>query len=438
MDFSNREISSYIWIALIIGVATLKRDVRVEFSNVLRAFFQRFILAMLAIAGAYIAILIIAFAHFDIWTRANLKTTILWAISFAFSTMFDINRVSEDHTFFTKAVREAFAITGILILIVESYSFSLPFELFAVPLLILISLLHAVANEPKHAQVKRLTKGMLSAIGVLYLGYSVYRIVLDPRTFITLNQAREFGLPILLTLCFLPFLYALVVYAGYERSFIGLAWAIPDPRLRKRAKWRAILAFGVNLDLLRHWVRSIHRFNPSNIDELRRSFDEIKIMRQREATPPVVASESGWSPYLAKDFLKENGLPTGHYQRLDEDEWFANSNYLEIGESLCLKNNIAYYISGNEHAATKLKLVLNVNVPDAQDEAERRFNEMALALLHAATGHAPDAATRDGIHTNSFTAQVGGSQIELKKDVWQGGIPGGYSRALTIHTLSDT
>lgn len=438
MDFSNREISSYIWLALFLGVAMLKRDVRMALVGVLRAFLHRIIIISLGVAGAYIAALVITFAHLGIWTTDNLKTTLLWALSFAFATMLDINRVSESHTYFAKAVREAFAITGVLIFIVESYSFSLPFELVAVPLLTLISLIHATANDPKYTQVKRFTGGLLSAIVVFYFGYSAYRILLDPMTFITLNQAREFGLPILLTLCFLPFLFALVVYAGYESSFSGLTWAIPDPDLRNWAKWRAISTFGINLDLLRHWARSIQRFKPNNIAELRRSFDEIQSISQREANPPVVASKSGWSPYLAKDFLKENGLPTGHYQRLDENGWFANSNYLEVSEGLHLKNNIAYYISGNEHAATELKLVLNVNDPDARDEAECRFRETGLILLHSAVGSALDAAARNNIWTDSFSAQVEGRRIELEKNIWQAGVPGGYSRALTIRTLSGT
>ena len=437
MDFTNREISSYIWLALFLGVAALNRDVRIAFVDVFRAFVQRYILVLLGMAGAYVATLIVVFAHFGIWTTVNLKTTVLWVFSFAFATMFDINRVSEDQTFFSKAVREAFAITAVLIFVVESYSFSLPVELVAVPILFSLSMLHALANKPEQAKVKRFAGGMLSSAGILYLGYGVYRIILDPKAFVTLDQTREFGLPILLTLCFLPFLFALVVFVSYELSFVGLAWAIPDQKIRNRAKWRAILTFGVNLDLLRHWTRSIQRFKPSNIAELRRSFDEIKIISQREANPPVVAPESGWSPYLAKDFLKENGLPTGHYQRLDEDGWFANSNYLEVGEGLYLKNNIVYYISGNEHAATELKLVLNVNIPDARDEAERRFRETGLILLHAAMGSALDAATRNNIRTDSFSAQVEGRRIELEKNVWQAGVPGGYSRALTIHTRRD-
>ncbi|MGO4129537.1 hypothetical protein AB4Z01_34435 [Inquilinus sp. YAF38] len=437
MDFSNREIAGYIWLALFLGATALNRGVRAAFIDLLRMFFKPLILIPLGLAGVYISAWVVVFAYVGIWTTTNLKTTILWALSFAFATMFDINRVSEDRTFFTKAVREAFAITGVLTFMVEFYSFSLPVELIAVPLLTLLGTIHIAAGKPEHAQVKRLTGGLLAVIGLSYLGYSFYRTALDLKAFATLDNIREFGLPILLTLFFLPFLYALVVYVVYERSFVGLMWAIPDSKLRKRAKWQAILAFGPKLDLLQRWVASVQRFNPTNLAALRRSYHEIQVSAQREANPPAVASESGWSPYLAKDFLKEKGLPTRPYHRSHEDEWFAGSNYLEIGEGFGHKNNIAYYLNGNEHTATELKLKLNINTSDARDDAERRFREIGLTLLLTAMGREPDHTIIDGINADSFNIQVGMRRIDLETHVWQGGIPGGYSRSLTIRTMND-
>lgn len=434
MDFSNRELAGYIWLALFIVAFGFNHGVRQAFLGVLRAFCQPLILVSLAVASAYIATWVFALWHFGVWTTGNLKTTILWALSFAFATMFDINRVSEDRTFFKKAVGEAFAITGGLTFMVEFYSFSLPVELIAVPLLTLLTMIHATSYRPEHRQVERIAGNLLSAIGLSYLAYSLYRTAIDMTAIATLDNAREFGLPILLTLCFLPFLYALVIYTVYERSFVGLIWAIPDLNLRRRAKWRAILSFRTKLDLLQRWVGSVQRFYPSGPDALRRSFQEIKTLAEREANPPPVAAESGWSPYSAKDFLKTECLSTRPYHRSYEDDWFSGSNYLEIGDDIGLKNNIAYYVNGTEHAATELKLKLNINVPDTPEDAERRFRDIGLVLLQSALGREVDAAITAQMASDGFQTDQDGKRIRLDKDVWQGGIPGGYSRSLTIQS----
>ncbi len=436
MDFSNREIAAYIWLALFFGAVALNRDVRVAFIELLHEFFQPLILIPLGVAAAYITAWVVVLAHVGIWTTANLKTTILWAVSFAFAAMFDINRVSEDRSFFAKAAREAFAITGVLTFLVEFYSFSLTVELVAVPLLALLSMIYAASRKPEYTQVERLAGGLLSVIGFGYLGYSFYRTVLDLKAFATLDNAREFGLPILLTILFLPFLYALVIYVVYERNFASLRSAIPDPKLRKRAKWRAILAFGPKLDLLQRWVRSVQRFNPTSPAALRRSFHEIQISAQREANPPTVSSEKGWSPYLAKDFLKAEELPTQPYHRFDDDEWVASSSYLEIGEGFGLNNNLAYYLNGNKHAATQLKLTLNINLPDARDDAEHRFRKIGTSLLLASMGQEFDHRVAEGIDSDSFNIQIGKRWILLEKNVWENGIPGGYSRTLTIRMIA--
>lgn len=438
MDFSNREIAGYIWLALFIVLAALNRGVRQSMVGVIRAFCQPLIIIPLTLAAGYIAAWIFAFERMGIWTTANLKTTILWALSFAFATMFDIGRVSEDRTFFKKSVREALAITGILTFMVEFYSFSLSVELVAVPLLTLLVMLQIAADKPEHAQVGRLAGGLLSIVGLGYLAYSIYRTALDLKGFATLDNVREFGLPILLTICFLPFLYALVVYVVYERSFIGLTWAIPDVRLRRRAKWRAIFAFGFNIDLLQRWVGSVQRFNPTDPEALRLSFEEIRLLAKREANPPLLIEADGWSPYVAKDFLKDEGLATRPYHRSFENEWFAGSNYLEIGEGFGLKNNLAYYLNGNEHAVTELKLTLNINQPDSPADAEARFFDIGAILLAKSLGHEPALTIRDRFYGDSGSVEIEGKQIYFEKDFWQGGIPGGYSRRLSVRIIENS
>ncbi len=437
MEFSNREIAGFVWLAVFILFSIRKLDVRNSFAGLAKAFFQPLIVAPLALAATYVTGVVVLLERLQIWTVDNLKTTILWAFSFAFATMLDINRVSEDRTFFGKAVRDAVGITAALTFMIEFYSFSLPVELIAVPGLTLVGMMHVLStHRPEHAAVGRILGSLLSLTGLGYLGYSLYRTVADVASFATLDTLREFGIPILLTVCFLPFLYLLVLYAVYERVFVGLRQSIKDDRLCRSAKWRAFFTFGPKLRLLERWAHSIARFNPDDRAKLLQSFAEIKMLAKREADPPPVQNEDGWSPYAAKDFLNAEGLPTRDYHRSFEDEWFAGSGYLELGGGI-IANNMAYYLNGNKNAVTELKLKLNINSPAEPAEAETRFREICHILLARSLGEsAAQVIAGKIIALEEFSMNLPGRIVTLSKEDWQGGIKGGYSRGLVIGCAS--
>jgi hypothetical protein len=95
-------------------------------------------------------------------------------------------------------------------------------------------------------------------------------------------------------------------------------------------------------------------------------------------------------------------------------------------------DNLAYYVEGDEHAAKRLKIKLNVNNPSNTAAAESRFQDACEVLIHAATGLLP-ANLRERITMGEVLNEtIGGRHILLKKDDFSGGISGGYSRILTI------
>lgn len=118
------------------------------------------------------------------------------------------------------------------------------------------------------------------------------------------------------------------------------------------------------------------------------SISELQILQSREATPEFVPFEEGWSPYKAKDFLKECGLQTNFYTKiLDElDEWSANSSHLNLGRGI-FNNYFCYYVRGNEFAATSLELVLEINDSETVESACVKFRELARMLFDKALNH---------------------------------------------------
>src|SRR5690606_10380688 len=97
----------------------------------------------------------------------------------------------------------------------------------------------------------------------------------------------------------------------------------------------------------------------SSHKELINSFKHIRKVTKFENSVNEVPFKEGWSPYIAKDFLSNEGLATGHYNKLLDNEWHASSPMVELGSEI-IPDNIAYYVEGVEGIAKILKIKLSM------------------------------------------------------------------------------
>ncbi len=420
------------WATIFLGGMFLKADLRKAFGGVVRAVLARQILLSLAAMAIYIVIFVTLLAAADIWRWTNLKTTIVWVVTFAIVAMFDINRITEDDTFFRKTIRDAVNATVIVVFIAEFYTFSLPTELVLVPFITVVTVLYMFSqSQPESAMVEKLMGWVLTLVGLSFISYGIYQVSQNFREFATFDTGREFAVPIILSLLFLPFIYILSIYVTYEKVFLQLRFAISDRCVRKYAKTQAVLAFRTDLDFLRRWARSMVFSNPDNKEEVRRSIREIKKIKKREKHPPIVPPSEGWSPYAAMEFLRQEGLVTRDYH-CAFDEWIASSPYLSVGTGI-LTDDIAYYVEGDEFAAKRLKLTLDVNNPNDPQASEQKFFAIARTLLQRAVGEELGSSLSDHISsTDNASAIVQDKNIRVTREDWSGGFQGGYSLNLTI------
>jgi hypothetical protein len=94
-------------------------------------------------------------------------------------------------------------------------------ELLLVPSLFSVAALFAVSDtKQEYAPVKRLVQFIMGATGLSLLSYAVARLAGDPESFASVDNLRLFLLPIVLTVVFLPFIYGLAIYSGYEQIFV--------------------------------------------------------------------------------------------------------------------------------------------------------------------------------------------------------------------------
>jgi hypothetical protein len=431
---NTREAATAFWLAIATALVVFHRSMRPSAMGVLKALAKPLLLAPLAIAALYAAAEIWALQRLGLWSEINLKTTILWVVTFAFVTMFEVATAKDRRASLGKITRDVVSVTAVLVFITGLYTFPLFVELITLPLVALIVLTGEVAkHKPEHAAVARLLGCMTTALGFSYFGFSLLKTLEQWQKAATWTTVSEFVIPVLLSLGFLPFLYGWRTYVAYNSMFTTIGIFGIESHLVPSARWLAMTRIRGDIVLLDRWRQSLQTSRPSNKAELKHSLDALRALTKREKSPPTVQPKDGWSPYLAMQFMADLGVDTGHYHSSFDDEWFASSPMREFGTGAIWRSNIAFYIEGSELAATTLKIKLNVNDPGEAREADDMFIVHALHLLEQAISL--DAVER--LHSlvallDDFEADIPFGKVTLKREAFVGGIPGGYSRIFSV------
>lgn len=436
MDLSNRELAALIWIVIGFGYIFFK-DKNGNLLPLLKQFIQLFFVPKIIIvmvgAALWITLCVQLLHHLNAWENSNLKTTILWSFAFAFVTLMDVNRISEDSTYFKKTIRDTVNATAIITFIAEAYSFSLLAELLLFPFLFIVTAMHIMSeNKKEHASVHKLMSTALVTAGCIYIGYGMYMASTKFEEFSTWNNVREFSTPIILSLLFLPYLYLISVLISYELIWVSLRFVMKDKSLRRYAMLQAFIHLRLDLQGLRRWKRNIGAYQPENREAIVESISEIKRYQKREKNPPNVSPDLGWCPIAATEFLLNDNLKTSDYHRIHNDEWWATASPIETNKESLFSSNIAYYLSGDEQAVKRLKLVLNVKNNEYGKVAEEHFLRVCKNLLLASIGNIPSNLLRGITHNKDINVIINGSRIQLCKEAYANTSREGYSRSLII------
>ena len=411
---STREIALAIWTILISGWLFWKANAWLLLVGLAKTFCKPVILRSVAAMGAYVALSTWLLEKIGIWEIANLKTTIIWFVTFAFGWMFDMKRWEADPNDSVKAtLREILSVTTFVTFLTEFYTFHLAVELVLVPIVTVVTLIGTFAQGRAGHELVAKTFGRLLAIfGFSLLGYAAYRLIGDLRGFATVENGREFAVPALLSLLFIPFMYAFNIYAAYETAFRTLPTQIEKGGGRYALR-RAILSFGADVKLMRRWKTALHQIDVVTRSDIAALIATMKAAKRREQNPPSVAPEDGWSPHAAITWLKPFGLAAPAYNPIYGNEWGASSPYKKLDGGV-LSDSLSYYIRGNEHAATKLTLILNRDrlSKDTSKASLEAFSEALMMRIARTLGDKAARAAR-GLKNKKHRTKEGFATLML-------------------------
>lgn len=394
-NLNPREAASATWLGLIaiLMVVLFVREPKTgrSFLAVVKTLFQPAFVILQGVSIGWIIASIVLLAHLDLWRWDNLKTTIVWAFAFAPVAIFEYQKALQGRDFIRRSLIDIAGATVFVQFIVDEYTFPFLAELLIMPLVTFLALMRSMASlKLETRELEKLLNALLSVAGLVYFGSAIFQLVRKFKDFASFSTLREFLAPILLSLAFLPVVYALAVYASYEEKFGRLRVFIEDPALRAYARRKAILAFGLNLQQLGRWSREVVTVRPETEAAVRTTLLTVKRNAAAAKRPSPVFADEGWSPWIARTFLSAEQLTARDYNDIGGDEWFATGGPLELNEML-LADTLAYYIEGDARVAHRLKLALNVNTPSQDAQSLERFSQVAAALILAATGETAPA-----------------------------------------------
>ena len=276
-SLNNREIATYVWFALIIILCLISPSIRKSFVNVLVLLFGKKILTSVLSMALYVTLVVVLLRYFDFWDKSLLKDTIVWLFGVGFISIMNSNKAIKDEGHFKGIIIDTIKLTIIVDFIVNLYVFNFWIELIFLPFVTLLVLMQLVSQtEEKYSSVLKLVNTLLSIVGLVLIAYSVYMCITDFQKFASIQNLKNFLLPVILTFAFLPFLYFLVLYMCYEIYFIRIDMAFRHNEfLRKYSKAQVFKRANIRLNVLKKVSKELQLFNINSKEEFDSSLTSI-------------------------------------------------------------------------------------------------------------------------------------------------------------------
>ncbi len=262
-SLSTRELAWATWILIALTACMFSKNIRQSFVGILKALFAWKISVSLLAFFIHTALYVFILFKLGLWDISLLKDTLIWAFSFGFISLMNINKVN-DSKYFKTVLLDTIKWTIAIEFIVNFFTFSLTKELIIVPILVFSAMIQAFASfKPEHKQVENLFKYILTTFGIVIFIFSLYKTVVQHSQLFTFDNLKSFLLPIFLSITFLPFMYLYNLLVKYEELWTRLDFSIRNKQDRQRVKKQILWVANFNIDKLVNISKNIAK--PVNV-----------------------------------------------------------------------------------------------------------------------------------------------------------------------------
>ncbi len=426
--FSTREVALVIWFLVFLIFVSRTKDVRHSIVGVIKAFFDRKLIVAFSTLLLYILFIILILSYIGFWDISLLKDTVLWPLFSGIVLFMNINKV-ENVNYFSKLIKDNIKIIAIWEFLFNFYTLSLVWELVFIPIVFMFSVIEAFAEhsskqEESHKKVVALCKNILGLIGLVMIGYVIYRTITEYKLLLSISNLKSFLLPIILTTLTLPYFYALALYMNYE-SFITVVKHLhrnEDPKISKGLIKATLKYANININTLKRiWKYQVH-FNSS-----KESPDEY--IKRVAKKPKYIISDKARLP-LFNDIqtvikkLSDIGigkLDEWHKSYAGDDCYLSMTNYYQFGidDITKIPNTLAFYLTGEETYIKRLEVVLDIGYEQNKYQTIEKFTEVLRLTFSNLDIPFPDGLTNSIIEDREYNLQYNAYSISLNYEKFE-------------------
>ena len=243
-----RETAATVWAALILGYVALKSSgFRSSVMSLLKIAFGSILAVLIAVAAAYMTGVVWLLQFIGFWDCPMLKTTVFWFIGTGVVTAFSTKR--KDGRYFARLVFRNFSAAAVVAYFMNIHPFPLYVWLALFPVVLLLAGSQALAEvDSQYAAAKTPIEVLLTVIALTALAFSLAYVVAHFDKLTTGETGREFFLPFVLTVCFIPLLYAMALFVVYQGMLGMIRFRFDENvRLYRFARREIIRACGASL-----------------------------------------------------------------------------------------------------------------------------------------------------------------------------------------------
>lgn len=369
--FNTRELANLIWVLIGISVAMFMPSTRRPFLEFIKhLFIWKFILIYI-VAFTYIGFILMQLERLDLWNLSLLKDTVYWGILSGTVLMYKVSQSKEPLSFVKSILVSSLQFAVFIEFIANLETFNFWIELTAVPIIILFAVVYVATQYRKeHASVRSLLGRLGNILSIIAFGYIIYFAVTNYERYNNGETAKQFLLPIILTLSFTPILCILNLVVQYESISLSLERYAKSETQYYYMLVTALLYFNFNIKGLIRWQQSLGTLDMKDNQAIKASMKQIRLEQQREIIPPEYPELEGWLPKYAKSFLIHCDLNISDYGSDLGKIWIGKSAKLKLDEDY-MTADCEYAIHGTMNVVNHLKLHLRVFDPSRAKDLQK-------------------------------------------------------------------
>jgi hypothetical protein len=246
-DLNTRETAIVLWTAAALAVALAVPTLRAILAQGVRIAGQPLARVLLTCTTAIAVVATGLLALVGYWQTSMLAPTIAWFVGTAIVGTFSVEGIGDLRTLILRVI----AATALIEFVANAYTFPLLVELIVVPFVIVVVTLTSFSElRPEFAILRTPFNLLCVALLVGTVAPTVVFVAHHVGQLASAERAREFLLPLILTVALAPYLYCLQMVVVWRTALAMLRSGIEDrPELLKEA--RLAMARSCRLSLTR-------------------------------------------------------------------------------------------------------------------------------------------------------------------------------------------